>query len=89
MQPIVTDRVAWSVSLSVGLSVYLSVCYTSEPCKNGCIDRDAVWVGDSGLGSAQGTMYWMGVQIPSWEGAILRGKGRPIVKYRDTLQSSV
>ena len=30
-----------------------------------------------------------GVQIPSWEGAILRGKGRHIVKYRDTLQSSV
>jgi len=31
----------------------------------------------------------MGVQSP-WEGAILRaGKGRPIVKYKDTLQSSV
>jgi len=29
----------------------------------------------------------MGVQIPPWEGAILRGKGRPIVKYRDTLRS--
>jgi len=26
---------------------------------------------------------------PPWEGAILRGKGRPIVKYRDTLWSSV
>ena len=25
-----------------------SVCHTSEPCKNGCTDRDAVWVGDSG-----------------------------------------
>ena len=24
-----------------------------------------------------------------WEGAILRGKGRPIVQYRDTLRSSV
>jgi len=23
----------------------------------------------------------MGVQIPSWKGTILRGKGRPIVKY--------
>jgi len=31
----------------------------------------------------------MGVQIPPWEGAILRGKGRPIVKYRDTLRSPV
>ena len=27
----------------------------------------------------------MGVQIPPWEGAILRGKGRPIVKYKDTM----
>jgi len=26
----------------------------------------------------------MGVQIPPWEGAILRGKRRPVVKYRDT-----
>ena len=24
-----------------------SVCYTSEPCKNDCTDRDAVWVEDS------------------------------------------
>ena len=26
---------------------------------------------------------------PQWQVAILRGKGRPIVKYRDTLWSSV
>ena len=26
---------------------------------------------------------------PPWEGAIFRGKGRSIVKYRDTLRSSV
>ena len=38
MLPIVTDGVA--------LSVILSVCHTSEPCKNGCSDRD--WVEDSG-----------------------------------------
>jgi len=25
-----------------------------------------------------------GIQIPPWEGAILRGKGWPFVKYRDT-----
>jgi len=31
----------------------------------------------------------MGVQIPPWEGAILRGKGCPIIKYSDTLRSSV
>jgi len=28
--------------------VGLSVCHTSEPCKNGWTDRDAVWVEDSG-----------------------------------------
>ena len=31
MRPIVADRIAWSVGLSVGLSV----SHTSEPCKNG------------------------------------------------------
>jgi len=35
-QPTPTDRVAWSVGLLV--------CHTSEPCKNGCTNRDAVWV---------------------------------------------
>jgi len=32
-----------------------------------------------------------GVQIPPWEGAILgrKGQGRPVVKYRDTLRSSL
>ena len=29
----------------------------------------------------------MGVQIPPWEGAIMRGKGRPIVKYRHSVVS--
>jgi len=37
MRPIVSDRVAWSV-----------VCHTSEPCKIGCTDRDAVWAENSG-----------------------------------------
>jgi len=41
MRPIVTDRVAWSVGRAV--------CHTSEPCKNGCTYRDAVWV-VSGMG---------------------------------------
>jgi len=41
MPPIVTDRVAWFVGLSVGLS-------PSETCKNGWSDRDAVCVEDSG-----------------------------------------
>jgi len=30
-----------------------------------------------------------GVQIPPWEGAIFWEKGCPVVKYRDTLRSSV
>ena len=30
-----------------------------------------------------------GVQIAPWERAILRGEGRPIVKYRDTLRLSL
>ena len=34
MQPTVTHRVAWSVCLLV--------CHSSEPCKNGWTDRDAV-----------------------------------------------
>jgi len=39
--PIVTNRVAWSISLSVGVS-------PSEPCKNGRSNQDAVCVDDSG-----------------------------------------
>ena len=44
MPPIVTDGVAWSV----GLSVCLSVCHDREPCKNRRTDRDTVWVENSG-----------------------------------------
>ena len=33
---------------SDGRSVCLSVCHTSEPCKNGCTDRAAFWVEDLG-----------------------------------------
>ena len=54
---ILTDRVAWSVGLSIAPSIGLSVCHTSEPCKNSCTDRAAVWVQPSGLGWARGTMY--------------------------------
>ena len=35
--------------------VCLSVCHTSEYCKNGWTDRDADWVQDSG--GVQETMY--------------------------------
>jgi len=49
-RPIAAHRVAWSVSLSVGRSLGLSVClgHVREPCKNGWTDRDAVWSDESG-----------------------------------------
>jgi len=61
-----------------------SVCHTSEPCKNGCTDRDAFWVEDSG-GPKEPCIRW-GFRSP-----MARGKfeGHPIVKHRDTLRSSV
>jgi len=40
MRPIVTDEVAWSVSLSV--------CHDLQHCRNGETDRDALWVVNSG-----------------------------------------
>jgi len=74
MRPIVTDQLG------------RSVCHTSEPCKNGCTDRDAVWVEDSG-GPKEPCIRW-GSRSPMGRGNF-EGKGRLIVKYRDTLQSSV
>jgi len=51
------------------LSVCLSVCHSSEPCKNGCTDRDALWVEDSG-GPRNHVLD--GAPHCPWEGAILR-----------------
>jgi len=65
MRSIVTDRVA---SWSVGRSVCWSACHTSEPCKNGWTDRDAVWVEDSGGPREL-------VQIPHGKGQFWGGKG--------------
>jgi len=65
--------------------VCLSVCHTTEPCKNGWTDRDAVWVGDSG-----GLREPYGGPDPAIGMGNFEGrKRRPIVKYRDTLRSSV
>jgi len=51
----------------------LSVCRTSEPCRNGWRDRVAVW--GWGLGWSQGSMYYMRPRSPPpREGAILREK---------------
>jgi len=62
-------RVAWSI----GLSVALSVCHTSEPCKNGLTDQFAVWVVDSsGPKDAQIQLYSPGgANVPSWEDTLL------------------
>jgi len=68
------------VCRSIRLSVCLSVTL-KKPCKNG-----AVWAEDSAR--PRGPCIRWGPNHP-WEGAILRGKGSPIVKYRDTLRSSV
>jgi len=71
MRPILTDRVAWSVGLSITPSIGLSVCHTSEPCKTAApIELPfglRTWVG-------LGNHVLDGVQIPPWEGANLWGR---------------
>jgi len=58
-----------------------------SPAKYGSRDRGAVWVEDLGGPKKQ---LLDGVHIPLWEGAILRGgKGRPVVKYSDSLSCAV
>ena len=64
-----------------------SVCHTSEPCKNDCTNRDAVWV--EFWGGPKEPRVLDGVQIPPLEGVILSGKVRSVVKHRDTLRSPV
>jgi len=65
----------------------LSVCHTSEPCKNGCTNRDAVWVEDSG--GPRNHVLDGGPDSAMGRGNFEGGKGRSIVKYRDTPRSSV
>jgi len=60
-----------------------TVCHTSKPGKNGCTDRDAVWVEDSD-GPKESRIRW-GPDPPHGRGNFEAGKGHPIVKYRDTL----
>jgi len=67
--PVVRNRVAWSVSLSIHLLVCLS---HSEPCNNSWTNPDAIWVEDSG-GPKAPCIRWG--PDPPWEGAILRKKG--------------
>jgi len=82
MRPIVTDRVARSVGLSIGRFVTLmSPAKTAEPIEVPFELRTRV---------GPTTMYIRcDPYSPPWEGVFLWEKGRPIVKYRDTLWSSV
>jgi len=63
-----------------------SLCHTSEPCKNGWTDRDAVWVEDSG-GSRESCIRWG--PDASMERGNFKGERAPIVKYRNFLPWAV
>jgi len=81
MWPIVTDRVAWSVGLSVGLSDTLV-----SPVKTAAPIEMPFWVEDLG-GLREPRIKW-GSRSPMERGNF-QAKGRPIVNYRDTLRSPV
>jgi len=78
MRPIVTDGVVSSVGRSVTL---VSRTKTAEPIEMPFGLSTRVGPGNHILHAGRD---------PTWEGAIFRGrKGRPTVKYRDTLWSCV
>jgi len=82
MRSIVTDRVPWSVSLSVCLSVTLvSPAKTAELIEMPFGLRTQVGPGNHVLDGAP--------DAPTGRGNFEVRKGRPIVNYRDTLRSSV
>jgi len=82
MRPILTDRVAWSVGLSVCLSVTLvSPAKTAAPIEMPFELR--TWVGRGNHVLDGGPDLAMG------RGKFWGENGRPIVKYKDTLRSSV
>ena len=82
MRPILTDRVAWSVGLSVGLSITLvSPAKTAAPIELPFGLRTWVGPGNHVLDG--------GPDPPMGRGKFLGENGRPIVKYRDTLRLSV
>jgi len=72
MRTIVTDRVAWSVGLSVGL---VSPAKTAEPIEMSFGLRTRMGPGNHVLD---------GVQIPHGKGHFWGEKGHPIVKHRDS-----
>jgi len=90
MDDIIISRMAYvdaSCCYRLSSVVCRSVTLVS-PAKNGWTDRDAVWDEDSG-GPREPCIIW-GSRSPHGKGQFFLGeKGRPIVKYRDTLQSVV
>jgi len=64
--------------------VCLFLGHVRQPCKNGWTDRDADWRLDR---LAQGTMYWMGVQIPEGKRQFLFGHCESL--YRCTQQKII
>jgi len=74
MQPIVNDRVAWSVCQSV---IVVRPAKTAHLIEMLFGLRTQVGPGNHVLD---------GAPDPPWKWAILREKRRPIVKYRDTLR---
>ena len=79
MRPVVTDRLAWSICLSVCLSLSHYPAKTAAPIEIPFGLRTRVGPGNYVLD---------GVQILHGKGQFWGGKGRPIVKCRDTLRSS-
>jgi len=75
-------RLVWSV----GLSVALSVCHTSEPCKK----AETIKL-PFGFWTRVGPMNHVlhEVQMPTWEEEIWGGNRQAIVEYWDTPRSSV
>jgi len=82
MRSIVTDRAAWSVGLSVSLSVTLvSPAEMTEP-------MEMLFELSTRVGPENHVLDG-GPDPPMGRGNFEGGKGRPIVKYRDTVRSSV
>jgi len=78
--------VAWSVGLSVCLSVGQSTCHSRDPCKDGWTDRVPFGYG---LGWAQGRKNVLDeVQIPYDKGQFWGDKGWPIV-YLDAFRWAI
>jgi len=89
MWPVVTDQLAWLVCRSADLLVCQLVCllvrHTSEPCKNGWTDRDAIWFMDSG-GPKEQCITW-GSRSPL--GRVNFWGRLPVVEYRECLPWAV